>query len=560
MKRTIILNGNSLTLEDVVAIARGDSDHQGVRHYPHVELSPKAKQNLREFRAGLESRIAAGDVIYGVNTGCGAKKGTIIPTSEIDDYQAHYIPAHCVGFGNPFPEEVVRAAIVLRVNSFALGNSGVRLEVCEKLLEIYNKGVIPVVPEQGSVGSSGDLCPLAHMVAVILGISGQSALYRGSEVYDKDNVYDAPEALKLAGIEPITLKAKEAMGLTNGSTFTLALGLLAVYDAERLMRYSHQAAALSLEAIRGEKAAFDHRIHEARNNKGSIEVAATILALTANSHRMTDSARAIELKSEKKTKKYMDEEHKQATPRVQDAYSFRGYPQVAGPALKSLAYAYEVFVSEMNAATDNPLIFKVEKEGEPVRFEALSGGNFHGEPLAQAADILKLGLQGLANISDRRFYSMTMSSTSYGLPDDLAGPSKQDLNTGLMILQYTTAALVSENKILCHPAVIDSIPTSANQEDYVSMGTIAARYLRQVVKNAFGVIAAEFLAAAQGISLTAEELQAGAHDGLGDQTALIFRNIRKIIPPMLEDRYIHSDYKKVFEYLVEHDPEALLAK
>jgi histidine ammonia-lyase len=549
--KTVVLNGKSLNLEEVVAIARGNQDHQEKREYPIVSLDLEAKKNLQEFRNGLESRIAAGDIIYGVNTGCGIKKGVIIPNEEIDAYQAHYIPAHCVGFGDPFPEEVVRAAIILRVNSFALGHSGIRLETCEKLLEIYNKGVIPIVPEQGSVGSSGDLCPLAHLVAVILGIPGQKASYQGQ-------IYDSTEALKLADIEPITLKAKEAMGLTNGSTFTLALSLLALYDAARLIDYSHQAAALSLEAIRGEKNAFDPRVHQARKNTESVEVAEIILNLTASSHRMTAEARDVCLFGEKGSKQYLDTAQTEPTPRVQDPYSFRSYPQVAGPALKSLMYAAKVFIDEMNAATDNPLIFKIEKDGEPDRFEALSGGNFHGEPLAQAADFLKIGLQEIANISDRRFFALTMPSTSYGLPSSLAGPTNKDLNTGLMILQYTTAALVSENKILCHPAVVDSVPTSANQEDYVSMGTIAARYLRKVVQNTYGVIAAEFLAAAQGISLTEDELRPSGCDQLGNATALIYKNIRKIIPPMPEDHYIYSDYQKIFHYMIEHDPQNLL--
>ncbi|MFA5154980.1 MAG: aromatic amino acid ammonia-lyase [Patescibacteria group bacterium] len=542
-KTKIVLDGHSLTLEDAVAIARGSFDHQGNKIYPFISLDPTASQILKEFRTGLESRIKAGDVIYGVNTGCGDRKGVAIPTEEIDDYQAHYIPAHCVGFGQPFPEEIVRLAIILRVNSFVLGHSGVRLELCEKLLEIYNKGVIPFVPEQGSVGSSGDLCPLAHMSATILGIPGQKA-------YQNGVLMEATDALRLAGIEPITLRAKEAMGLTNGSTFTLAIGLLVLHDVKKLISFSHFAAALSLEAIRGEKAAFDPRIHEARNNPYSIEVAKLILELTKDSQRMTDESRHFCLPAEAKIKKY--------TPRVQDAYSFRGYPQVAGPVIKNLQYAYEVFIAEMNAATDNPLIFKIEQEGEPDRFETLSGGNFHGEPLAHAAAILKLGVQGLANISDRRFYALTMPSTSYGLPDDLAGSVKNELNTGFMILQYTTAALVAENKILCHPAVIDSIPTSANQEDYVSLGTIDARYLLKVVNNTYGIIAAELLAAAQGISLTEDELKIVRCDQLGEKTGLIYKNIRQIIPATLEDRYLYSDFQKMYKYLLDNEPEDLL--
>jgi len=550
--KEVVLNGHNLRLDEAVAIARGNADHQGNRIYPVVSLDPQAQTILKEFRDGLEERIAAGDVIYGVNTGCGAKKGTIIPTKDINDYQAHYIPAHCVGFGDPFPEEVVRLAMILRVNSFALGHSGVRLEICEKLLELYNKGVIPFVPKQGSVGASGDLCPLAHMSATMLAIPGQKAYLEGE-------LMEAAKALSLAGIEPETLKAKEAMGLTNGSTFTLAIGLLALHDSRNLLEYSHFAAALSLEAIRGEKAAFDPRIHQARKNPYSVDVAKIILDLTENSQRMTGESQSVCLSAEKKIKKYSDAEHTKPTPRVQDAYSFRGYPQVAGPTVKNLEYASEVLIAEMNAATDNPLVFKIETEGQPDKFEALSGGNFHGEPLAQAVAVLALGIQSLANISDRRFYALTMPATSYGLPDDLAGPINSDLNTGFMILQYTTAALVSENKILCHPAVVDSIPTSANQEDYVSMGIIGARNLREVISNTYGVIAAELLAAAQAISLTEEELSAAGCSQLGDKTALIYKNIRKVVPAMLEDRYIYSDFQKIYNYLLEHNPNDLLS-
>lgn len=545
MKEILEINGHNLSFQKIVLIARGHRDPEGHHHYPKVVLSKEAQKTIAKFRQGLEQRMDAGDIIYGVNTGCGIKKGTIISRQEIDAYQAHYIPAHCVGYGDYFAEEVVRAALVLRVNSFALGNSGIRLETCNKLLEIYNKGIIPCVPEQGSVGSSGDLCPLAHIVAVITGVKGQKAFYQGQ-------IMEATKALQKAGIKPIELSAKEAMGLTNGSTLTLAVGLLAMHDAGKLIEYSHMAAALSLEAIRGEKNAFDERIHKARKNPHSAKVAKTILSLTRGSKRMTTKGRNVCLESEKHIKKY--QAYGSAVPRVQDAYSFRAYPQVAGPVLNAYKYAYDVFEGEMNAATDNPLIF--EKNG---KYEALSGGNFHGEPLGQAADFLKIAVQQMANISERRFYSLLMPSTSYGLPNDLAGKVNNDLNTGLMILQYTTAALVSENKPLCHPTVIDSIPTSANQEDYVSMSTIGARNLRQVIKNAYGVIGAEFLAAAQGISLTEEELKKQKVDKLGKDTAKVYKNIRQIVPVMNEDRYLHADFIKIVDYLLEHEPKDLLS-
>ncbi|RJO59708.1 aromatic amino acid lyase, partial [Candidatus Parcubacteria bacterium] len=269
----ILLDGESLTIRDAIDVARGHHDHNGGHTYPHVEISGEVREKLHAFRTGLEERMAAGDIIYGVNTGCGIKKATIIPDNEIDDYQAHYIPAHCVGFGEPFPEEIVRLAMILRVNSFCKGNSGLRLCLLEKILELYNKGIIPCIPQKGSVGASGDLCPLAHMSAVLIGLPKQKAYYQGM-------LMTAPEALKAAGIEPITLKAKEAMGLTNGSTFMLAATILAAYDAKVLLEYSDMAAALSLETIRGEKNAYDPRIHEARNHPGQIAVAAHVRVKT----------------------------------------------------------------------------------------------------------------------------------------------------------------------------------------------------------------------------------------------------------------------------------------
>jgi len=504
---TIILNGVDLTLDQVVLIARGSHDGSG-HHYPLVKLSDSSVKTLKEFRQALEVRIAAKDIIYGVNTGCGSKKGVIIPPSDIIAYQARYIPAHCVATGVPLPEEVVRLAMVLRVNSFAKGNSGIRLATCQQILDFYNARAIPVIPSQGSVGSSGDLCLLAHMAAALIGRKEQLVTL-GREIMT------APEALGEMNLEPLVLEAKEAMGITNGSTFTLAMCLLAVYDAERLLRYSNQAFALSFEAIRGEKAALDLRIHKARNHQGAVRIAEEVLALTHGSKRTTDKARAIKLP---------DETHKKyhegvPTPRVQDAYSFRAYATVAGSSLETIEFAKDIFIREINASTDNPLLFKKD-DGT---FETLSGGNFHGEPLAQAADYLKIALQSIAGISDRRFYALLSSAFSYGLPDDLAG---SELDTGLMILQYTTASLVSQNKVLCYPSAVDSIPTSAGQEDYVSMGTISALNLRQVLENTFTVIAAELMAGARGINFTESHFP----NGLGAGSRSIFRLVNSIVP------------------------------
>lgn len=527
----------------------------GAHRYPLVVLSDGAENKneidpednavlrINAKRLGLEERMKAGDIIYGVNTGCGIKKGTIISDEDIIAYQKHYIPAHCVMMGDYFSEEVVRAAMVLRVNSFATGFSAMRLETCEKILEFYNKGIIPCVPEQGSVGSSGDLAPLAHVAAALTGLEGQKVTFMPGEFSPKP--IEIAKALKLAGVKPLVLEAKEAMGLTNGSTFTLALGVLAIDDAEKVFDFSDLATALSLEAIRGELNAFDPRLIGLRKHSGAELVAQNIRNLVKGSERMTAKAQFVKLTDETKKKK----ENGDLVPRVQDAYSFRAYAHVAGSAFAAFKYAREVFDNEINAATDNPLVFQKE-DGS---FEALSGGNFHGEPLGQAADFLKIALQQLANISDRRFYALTMSSTSYGLPSDLMGQSHPTLNTGFMILQYSTASLVSENKVLCHPSVVDSIPTSANQEDYVSMSTTSARHLRRVVKNTAYVIAAELLAAAQGISLSEKTLEKNGCAKLGIVTGRAYEMIREVIPAMDNDRMLNLDWEKMVELMHTED-------
>lgn len=520
MGHTIHLDGSCFSLETAALIARGYWE-EGVHHYPVIELAPGIPEKLREFRVGLE-KAGEARAIYGYNTGCGSRKCVMIPHEEIDAFQAHYIPAHCVGFGNPFPEEVVRLAIALRVNSFTHGHSGVRVELCEALLALYNRGVIPFVPEKGSVGSSGDLCPLAHVSAVIIGLEDQEAWFGGA-------LRSAPDALRLAELEPIVLKGKEAMALTNGATFTNALGLLATHDAMQALQHGTIAAALSLEAVRGEKGAFDERIHKARRHEGEQEVAAAILDLTAGSVRMTDACRRMALHDEHKKHDPSDG----LIPRVQDAYSFRCWPQVAGPALQLLQQAEEVFVNESGAATDNPLIFR-EVDGS---YTPISGGNFHGEGLGHALNAVKLAMQSVAGVGDRQFYALLDPCHSYGLPPDLAGSS--ELNTGLMIAQYLTAGLYAEGMVLAHPAVASSVPTSAGQEDYVAMATIDGRLCRELVENTTAVVAWHLIAAAQGISLTDAALESPA---LGRGTAAAFRLIRETLPAMDDDRYLRKDH------------------
>lgn len=535
MEKVVRLDGKNLGLAEAILVARGYVE-AGVHLYPRVELTAEAEEKVNALRVGLETRMAAGDVIYGVNTGCGSRKCVRISDEDIIAYQRHYIPAHCVGFGDPFPEEVVRLAIVLRVNSFARGNSGVRLELCQRLLQLYNAGVIPYVPQKGSVGASGDLCPLAHMSAVLIGLSEQRAWFNGE-------LLAAPDALTRAGIEPLVLAGKEAMGLTNGSTFILAQGLLASHDASRLLRYSNLALALSLEAIRGETNAFDSDIHEARIHQGQQDVAARVRQLIGGSQRTTHTCQLVCLPNEHK-KLGPDG---QPIPRVQDAYSFRCYPQAAGPVQQLIEEATGIFLDETGAATDNPLIFGNEVAG----YRALSGGNFHGTLLALAHARLKLAVQTLANISNSRFYALLDPHQSYGLPPDLAGRS--ELNTGLMIGQYTTAALVAEGKVLGHAACLDSVPTSAGQEDFVSMGSIDARQCREMVENSLAVVAWELLAATQGISLSDDRL---GNPSLGRGTAAAFALIRQSIDPMNDDRYLMTDHQKMLALMHSGELEA----
>ncbi len=516
-----------LSIKEVVLASRGSS--KGT--YPFIALSEAAQRRLSEHRFGLEKAIERKKIMYGVNTGVGSKKGVVVPAEQILRYQRHYIRAHSTGIGEPFPEEVVRAAMVLRVNSFTRGNSAISLKLCQAILEFYNRGIIPVIPQQGSVGSSGDLAPLAHLGAALMGLPEQEVWYNGKRV-------SAAQALKEAGIEPLQLGAKEAMGLTNGATFSLALAVLDYYDAVRLFDKANLVMALSLEAIRGEMNAFDERIHQARNLRGQILVAKTVREAVKGSQRVTEEIR---------NKKLVDGQRVDdgvLAPRVQDAYSFRCHAQVAGSVWHTLEYVRHILSAEINASTDNPLVFKVDDHMN--EFDVLSGGNFHGEPIAHAVDFLKIAIQSLANISNSRFYALLSSHSSYGLPNDLAGPTNKEANTGLMILQYSVASLVSENKVLCHPASVDSIPTSAGQEDYVSMAPIAARHARQVIKNTYAVIAAELIAACQGISLTQEALD---EPSLGEVTGKFYDEFRLIVPMIDDDKFLHTIWQKAIAFL-----------
>ncbi len=535
MPRKIEVNGHGLTIEQVNAVAR---------HHNEVVLNPEAFANIVRFREGLEQAIDRKDTMYGVNTGCGSRKNQILPPEELSDYQMRYIPAHCCGHGDPLPQEVVRAAMLVRLNNFLKGHSGVRPVLIERLRDCLNLGLTPVVPAYGSVGASGDLIPLAHMSASIIGLA-EAFMY----VPGRTEPIPAAQALAWFGLEPITLAAKEAMGLTNGANFITALACLAVEDGWKLFQAANAALALSLEAIRGEQNAFDARIHDARPLPGQIRSAAQVRAFLKGSGRTTKEARDVNFPGEE-VKISMGTK----VPRVQDAYSFRCAPQVHAAVYHALSHLESLLDAELNSATDNPLVFETGDEKKP--YVAISGGNFHGQPLAAPLDYLAITLAALAGISDRRSFAMTTSHLNYGLPADLAGPEHG--NTGLMITQYGGAALVNQIALLANPCSIHSVPTSADQEDWVSMGMNAALKVRDMGWLIRDVLATELLIAAQGIALT-QHLLPEHLQRLGDGTGPMYRRIAQVFDGEVNksheiwfhDRYLKAELDQVSAMLAD---------
>jgi histidine ammonia-lyase len=484
----VMLTGETLTVEEVVRIARGREA---------AVISESARANLEKSRAFVDRLVAERRPTYGVTTGFGQFKNVAISPEQTETLQANLIRSHAVGVGEPFSEDVVRAMIVIRVNSLLRGHSGVRAVVIDRLVELLNKNVYPFVPSQGSVGSSGDLAPLSHMVLVIMG---------EGEVIVGGRRRAALEVLREKGIVPVTLQSKEGLALTNGTSVQTAVGLLAVYDAMRLAKTFDVAYAMSLEAMMGSVAASDPRVHALRPHPGQVAVA-------SNTRRLCEGSEIME-------------SHKNCG-RVQDAYSLRCAPQVHGASRDAIGYAAGVIAREINCVTDNPLLF-------PDDGVAIGAGHFHGEPIAQAMDFLKIGVCELANISERRVARLTDPALSEGLPAFLIPKEQAGLSSGFMIAQYTAAALVSENKVLAHPASVDSIPTSANQEDHVSMGTIAARQAADIVRNARHVAAIELLCAAQAL-----DFRAPLRGGRGVEAAR--RAVRSAVPFMDRDRVLYPD-------------------
>ncbi len=486
--RVIQLDGEGLTLDDVAAIAAAWENPADVT----IAIASESLEKVRRSREAVDQFLARNEIIYGITTGFGDFKDRLIPLESVRQLQRNIVMSHAVGVGALLDLATVRALIAIRVQTLVKGYSGVRPEVVDTLVAMVNRGVYPVIPTQGSLGASGDLAPLAHMSLPIIG-EGE-AFFQGERL-------SGAEAMHRAGIPILELQAKEGLALTNGTTFMCAVGALTTMQANLLADTADIAAALSLEALRGTPAAFDARIHAIRPHIGQVTSADHLRQLLQGS-QFTRAFDPLD---------------------VQDAYSLRCTPQVHGAARDAIRHTREVLEVEINSANDNPLIF-VDDEGNT---ESLSGGNFHGEPLALVMDYLKLGLAELASISERRLARLIDEKVNRRvLPPFLT--RNGGLNSGFMLVQYTSAALVSENKVLAHPASVDSIPSSANAEDHVSMGATAARQASEIAHNLENVLALELFAAAQGIDFRFEAL--GKDARLGQGTAAAYELIRSKVP------------------------------
>ncbi|MCL5040651.1 MAG: histidine ammonia-lyase [Firmicutes bacterium] len=544
----ITLTGEGLSLSEVVAVAR---------HGAEVTLSESARGRVEKAARMVDQLLAESRVVYGITTGFGKFSDTVISPQEVAELQRNLILSHAVGVGRPLPVEAVRGIMLLRANALAKGHSGVRLPTLELLIEMINRRLHPVIPEKGSLGASGDLAPLAHMALVLIGEGevwredtripslGEMGSGKGRDDLEQDEdgagptpverelpspfsgaagresvawrgipragwVLPGREALSMAGLSPVVLSAKEGLALINGTQVMTAIGALALFDAQNLLRAADIVASLTLQALRGISAAFDPKIQMVRPHPGSTLVAANLRQLLEGSQLTTDPGEI----------------------RVQDAYTLRCLPQVHGASRDAVSHVAQVLEREINAATDNPLIFAEEAE-------VISGGNFHGQPVALAMDYLGIALAELGNIAERRIERLVNPQLS-GLPAFLT--PRGGLNSGMMLLQYTAAALVSENKILASPASVDSIPSSANQEDHVSMGTIAARKAREILDNVTRILAIEYLAACQAVDFL------GAHrlSPLGRRAHEL---LRRDIPTLEEDRFLAPDIEKAVALL-----------
>lgn len=490
MDNEVVIDGNSLTIEQVTAVARD--------RVP-VTLAPHARQRARVTRSVVDKLVSERAVAYGVTTGFGKLSDVAIPPERLAELQVNLVRSHAAGVGDLLPEREVRAMMLLRANVISKGFSGARINLAEQLLAMLNAGLYPPIPEQGSVGASGDLAPLAHLA---LSLIGEGMLHRGEDFGPAD------EMLRKAGLEPITLGTKEGLTLINGTQAHTAVAALAMVDAHRLWRTAHVAGAMSLEALRGTPVAFDPRIQDVRGQLGQAASAALLRELLSDSE--------------------IRESHRENDSRVQDAYALRCMPQVHGPVLDALDFAAGVIGRELNAATDNPLVFESG--------DLLSGGNFHGQSVAMALDFMAIALTNLATIAERRIDRLVHPDLNEGMPPFLTRDA--GVNSGFMMAQVTAASLTSECKVLAHPASVDTIPTDGSKEDVVPMAMAAAWKLRRVVRNVRYVLAIELMCGAQGL-----DFRAPLKPGRG--VAQAHRAVRSMVAPLERDRVLSHDIERL---------------
>ena len=487
----IVITIGPLAADDVIAVAHGGTT---------VRLDESAASGMQGARDVVGAAVAGDKAVYGVNTGFGALAGHRIDAADAADLQVKLLRSHAVGVGNPLPSHMVRAMLVLRARTLAQGHSGVRPAVVQRIIDLINRDLLPVVPDRGSVGASGDLAPFAHLALPLIG---------EGELRDGDTVGPAADVLSQHGLEPLVLEAKEGLSLLNGTEGMLAWGIMGAHQARRLARAADVACAMSVEALLGSARPFDARVHALRPHAGQVTVGANLLRLLADSQI---------------TASHLDSDHA-----VQDAYSLRCAPQVHGAVRDVIAYADGVFAVEAGSVADNPIVF-------PADGDIVSGGNFHGQPLAFALDFLSIAATEIADISERRTDRLLDPDRSSGLPAFLA--AKPGLESGYMLTQYTSAALVAENRVLSHPASVQSIPTSGSQEDHVSMGWGAGRKLAQVLDNSARVVAIEALCAAEGVDYRAPLQPSPA-------TAAAVAAIRESVPRLVTDRSLAADIDSV---------------
>ena len=480
----VVITGHDLTVEQIIAVCRG---------YAEVVLSEESREKILASRQVVDELVEEKKVVYGITTGFGKFSDVVISQDECKLLQKNLIITHAVGAGNPFTEDIARGIILLRVNNLSNGFSGIRLDTLETMIAMLNTRVSPYIPEKGSLGASGDLAPLSHMVLPMIGLG--MAWYEGE-------LLPGAAAMNRAGIPVIELSAKEGLALNNGTQAMTSVGAHALHDAITLLKAADIAAALSYEAQNGVTDALDPRVHQVRPHAGQMATARNLLRLLEDSKNTT----------------------RQGQIRVQDAYSMRCCPQVHGASKDAVNYVHGRVDIEINSVTDNPLIFREDRSG-------ISGGNFHGQPMALSFDFLKIAESELADISERRIERLVNPAYS-GLPAFLT--PNGGVNSGFMIVQYSAAALVSENKVLAHPASVDSIPSSAGQEDHVSMGTIAARQSAEIGRNVRRVLAMEMMVACQGIDMRGNK-------GLGKGTQAAYDLVRKGCPRLEEDREMYED-------------------